>query len=527
MERHVKTGTDRNEDRCVEMPSLVFSILVKSSEDVDFLKICRLVCKEWNYQASAALQAYSLVRLEEDDVDRVRKFNNLLLNGRISALPSPFQNFNVEASSLSDDTFNGLINLPFFTISKFSIFTSDARVLDPMKFEALFESKGATMTDVLFTDTHEDHNAMWELSLRNKYLMVEDDCDPRCVHKENFMKFFRKEGIIEEITIDICDSELLIAMLTPDRIKNVTKLDLKILGREIWEIVGAYVMPRLKNLRIFYEDYHCLEFLTNAASTLEELEIEFANLNLFPVLPKLKQIRFRDWRDEFGLFSPATFPILEHVELSVSEPIETFLPKTGFHPHDKVKTVVISLTSYIDNPIIPHFHVLMDYLKCQFPNATSLQLLKIPVIETSTFLAIHNAFPGLQEIWLDGETSFTLMSGSDKKMVTDYLEYGLDIQHIPRKCSILSFLKLEKLVLTSDWRNCVTNDMVTYCLSKIPSLKTISFHWNEALTVQEVRDCLGHLQKIIILNGAAFQEIMEELRKSLPGIIVEDGQDDT
>ncbi|CAG7817206.1 unnamed protein product [Allacma fusca] len=58
-----------------------------------------------------------------------------------------------------------------------------------------------------------------------------------------------------------------------------------------------------------------------------------------------------------------------------------------------------------------------------------------------------------------------------------------------------------------------------YCLSKIPSLRTLSFHWSKGLSLQEVRDCLGHLRKIKIFNAADFQASMVKLRERLPNIV--------
>ncbi|CAG7650744.1 unnamed protein product [Allacma fusca] len=240
----------------------------------------------------------------------------------------------------------------------------------------------------------------------------------------------------------------------------------------------------------------------------------------FPVLPKLRRVIFNDWKDELCIFSPSIFPSLESVLLHVSDPIQRFLPTSGFQPHDKVKNVALNLESSEENPVVRNLHLLMDYLKRQFPSVNRFHLYKMPqAIDTSTFLAIHDAFPELKDIGLDGFCDFASLCGIGIDVITNYWENGLSIatEDIPRKCSILSFSKLEVLVLTEEI--VVTNDMIIYCFSKIPSLRCLSFHWNGDLSVNEVRDCLGHLQKIKIRAGAEFQNLKEVFLESMPNVV--------
>ncbi|CAG7733750.1 unnamed protein product [Allacma fusca] len=269
-------------------------------------------------------------------------------------------------------------------------------------------------------------------------------------------------------------------------------------------------MPRVIVLRIDLPtsdvDLYTQQLLLlvkNVASTIEDLEMDFVPMTLFPALPRLKRIEFYSWKDELGIFSSERFPSLQHVYLCVSDAIECFFPKSGFHPHDQVKKISINLyVSSGENPVMGKFYVLTNYLKRQFPTANCFQLYDMPrAIGLSTFLAIHNAFPELKEILLDGTCDFTSMSGMDPNLFTHYLENDLAMEEIPRKCSIFSFSKLEDLSLTA--KVVVTNQMVAYCLSKIPSLRSLSFQWNEGLSLEEVR-CLGHLREIKIDNASEF-----------------------
>jgi hypothetical protein len=67
----------------------------------------------------------------------------------------------------------------------------------------------------------------------------------------------------------------------------------------------------------------------------------------------------------------------------------------------------------------------------------------------------------------------------------------------------------------------ISNEMVSHRLSKIPTLKYLTFDWDEEMSVEVVRDCLSRLKKINIPNGVGnFKEAMNQLRKSLPGVQV-------
>ncbi|CAG7830674.1 unnamed protein product [Allacma fusca] len=507
-------------EKRVEMPSLVCAVFIKNTREINLIKTCRLVCKLWNEEASAALRTLSLVRLYEEDLDRVRQFKDLLLNGRVSPLPSPFQNFHVEVSSLSDESFTSIINLPNVTITSLRVVIPDVIPSNLRKIGALFETKGRTMTEIFLKDTRQTNSLTLMLSRRQELLKVEDDCDTHCVHKEVMQKALDQVLNFERIQIKTTDSAILTMVLTPERLKHVVLVDLFLPGsmeQRIWGFIGSCVMPSLKFLRLVAEPDEVILYseklvllLKKLAPTIEDLQISFLPLTRFPVLPKLKHVCFYDWSDEFCLFSPQRFPILESVKLFISDEVQMFLPKSGFYPHTKVKIVEIDLDS-----ISRDFYILMDYTKDQFPNLTTFKL-KITAIKSHHFLAIYNAFPDLQELWLDGICSFSSLSGMSTKIVSDYLEYGLDMQRIPRQCSVTSFSKMEKLVLTSQTEDFVSNYMILHCLSKIPSLRAFTFQWNGQLSVQEVRDCLGHLEKITILNGVRFPEIIEELRELLP-----------
>ncbi|CAG7650749.1 unnamed protein product [Allacma fusca] len=176
----------QNGDTCVDMPSLVFSILVKNTRDVGALKGFRIVSKSWNEQACHALRTHSFVRLEEKDPDRLKKFRNLLLEGRFFALPSPFQNFHVEASTFSDDTFTTLINLQKLIIINLSVTTPYIEELNWRMFETVYKDNRATIREFSFKET-EGWNESTVL-LKNKQLELEDNCYQYCSHKDVFLK---------------------------------------------------------------------------------------------------------------------------------------------------------------------------------------------------------------------------------------------------------------------------------------------------------------------------------------------------
>ncbi|CAG7712471.1 unnamed protein product [Allacma fusca] len=519
---------DQNVASSIEMPSLVFSILVKTTRDICLLKIFRLVCKSWNDHAVPTLRLHSFVRLDENQLGLLQNFQNLLLTGEISELPSPFRNFHLKASNLSENSFISLINQPNITITNFSLMTPDARQLDLARFEALFEAKGSTMAELSFNDNRKYHELKTLLSRKKRHLTVEDHCYPECVHKERFLKMFIQDGIFEKIRIEFTDFDVLPRVLTPDKLKHVLELDLKSGGRKVWEFLGSCIMPGLKLLKIDTPaeefDTFWQEVMTNVSATIEVLDILYMDLVMmtgFPVMGKLKRIICHEWKDEFALFSSARFPVLECVELCILHSIQAFMPTSGFCPHDKVKSVKIELES-TDNWgdfSMKHFHVLLDYLKCQFPKITNFKL-TTRTINDSTFLAIHNAFPELRGIGLDGGCDFESISGIDIEMVDDYLNNGLATEDIPRKCSIFNFSKLEDLHLTS--KVLVTNDMIVFCLDSINPLKTLAFHWNGELDIEVARDCLSHVGHIEILNGADYPQILEKLRGYLNIVEVEE-----
>ncbi|CAG7732459.1 unnamed protein product, partial [Allacma fusca] len=47
------------------MPALVMEVFLRSLRDARLLKICRLVCKSWNFEGSHSLRACSKVSIKE------------------------------------------------------------------------------------------------------------------------------------------------------------------------------------------------------------------------------------------------------------------------------------------------------------------------------------------------------------------------------------------------------------------------------------------------------------------------------
>ncbi|CAG7832856.1 unnamed protein product [Allacma fusca] len=77
-------------------------------------------------------------------------------------------------------------------------------------------------------------------------------------------------------------------------------------------------------------------------------------------------------------------------------------------------------------------------------------------------------------------------------------------------------MELETIVFGSSF--IVDPDMVRYCLPRVPKLREISLHWNESLSAPLLRDSIGHLERITILNAAygGFQDAMAQVAEMLP-----------
>ncbi|CAG7732250.1 unnamed protein product [Allacma fusca] len=102
------------------MPTLVAQIFLGSLRDVRLLKICRLVCKSWNIEGSHSLRACSKVSIKEGS-SKLKDFTKLVFEkalGPLQDLPSPFQNFHVEASTFTDPTFiEFVMKIPITSLS--------------------------------------------------------------------------------------------------------------------------------------------------------------------------------------------------------------------------------------------------------------------------------------------------------------------------------------------------------------------------------------------------------------------------
>ncbi|CAG7815948.1 unnamed protein product [Allacma fusca] len=71
-------------------------------------------------------------------------------------------------------------------------------------------------------------------------------------------------------------------------------------------------------------------------------------------------------------------------------------------------------------------------------------------------------------------------------------------------------MELETIIFGSSFD--VDPDMVRYCLPRVPKLREVSLHWNESLSAPLLRDSIGHLERITILNTSyiTFDDEMAE-----------------
>ncbi|CAG7817109.1 unnamed protein product [Allacma fusca] len=491
--------TTASEVSCTEFPSLVFSIFVETA-DVKLLKTCRLVCKSWNMAACNVLRDRSCVKLLENNNKRSEDLKNLLVNRAFgpAALPSPFQNLNVSVTFFSDECFKTLVHMPNVVITTLTVLLM--RNMDQRQLEYFLVAKGRQVKTLVMNVAEANDGFTLDAALMAneqihlpalKRLKFSDVCPRNCRHFELIKKLIRRSAL-EEIDLVIRDSSVLTQMLTTEDLKTVRtfKLNFPMLSTED-STLASLRMPLLTELTVQVRDVN--EGIFQQFGTLFDSRIS-----------------------EFAL---AKFPALESINIRRLVATWRFL-ENDFIPHTRVtKIIIYVLGTELEQKEFAEesLHIFLASLSRQFPNTEKLSL-GINAFNSRTFRDINYAFPRLKALGIGSPCDFGSMTGMKIDDVHYYMEAGWPIENIPRRNSIFDFVALESVDLVGSLMT-VTNDMIIYCLAKIPTLKSVAFCWNKNLSIQEVRDCLGHLEKISIFssNVKEFSQALSPL-ESMPNV---------
>ncbi|CAG7680617.1 unnamed protein product [Allacma fusca] len=163
------------------------------------------------------------------------------------------------------------------------------------------------------------------------------------------------------------------------------------------------------------------------------------------------------------------------------------------------------------------------FLHRQFPKVTSLTFTCSKFDpSTATVGDIFVTFPKLTKLSLNGRCEFKDFSGMANARIAKFAERGKPSKNVPREKSITDFMELETIVFGSSF--VVDPNMVRYCLPRVPKLREVSLHWNESLSASLLRDFIGHLERITILNTdcayGGFEDAMAQVAEMLPNACI-------
>jgi hypothetical protein len=271
-----------------------------------------------------------------------------------------------------------------------------------------------------------------------------------------------------------------------------------------------YVMDNTDTAAVDYSEqvYLFAAVIEKVSGTIEVLSSNAMQAEILPYCPKLKSIRVEEITFAILVsgFTPSKFPSLERVSLAKWEPCLSI--ETEFEPHEGVRRFDVQMDSS-ESFLESELPVFLTYLRKQFPNMTEFSLLGVKYLTSSILRDIYPFFPRLRSLEIDGQTNFLALSGMKLDFVKRFREQGETLDKIPRRNSINDFHELEYLKFGKN--TAITNDMVTYCLSMLPKLRSLEFRWNESLSVETVEDRLGHVKTIKLYGVGSDLELREAL----------------
>ncbi|CAG7821859.1 unnamed protein product [Allacma fusca] len=323
-----------DEEHCPTISTLVSSIFLGSLRDVKLLKICRLVCKNWNSEASEALKTCSEVILEEKK-SSFKNLTKLLLNravGPLHNLPSPFRDFHAKGSKFIDPTFISFcLNLSITTLSidmssnKFDqkqlhrVLVANKANIRILKFsgDADLDFKGSLSTDKT------------ELTSL-KQLEITDSCY-ECLHTE-LIEYILNRCKLEQLDLSIDGNDYvnnMLPQLQAESLKNLI-IDFQYISTDTWDHLGSLRFLELRKLKFHLEDSEDIpnkdhqqwhSFCRSVSPSLEEFATNLPIPTAFDLtFPNLKSIEIVN-NSYLSVFTPHRFPSLEKIACSFEMPL--------------------------------------------------------------------------------------------------------------------------------------------------------------------------------------------------------------
>ncbi|CAG7830703.1 unnamed protein product, partial [Allacma fusca] len=271
------------------MPTLVTQLFLGNLRDVPLLKICRLVCKSWNIEGSNSLRACSKVYVLEGS-SILKNFTTLILQkalGPLQHLPSPFQNFHVEASTFTDPTFIEFVMK--IRITKLNI------VMDHVNARqvcSILASNKTSLTDLEIRTRGSNNFDLDEDNINDpieftclKRLAIDDICYS-CTHIQ-FVEGIFSRCKPEYLELSMKNEDAVSCFLTQDKAGNLKKLKLHVsrISRETLEHLVKLRFLGISNL------FFGVDHLIDEPDDLQQLINEYSEEGL-PIkrIPRRKSI---------------------------------------------------------------------------------------------------------------------------------------------------------------------------------------------------------------------------------------------
>ncbi|CAG7837479.1 unnamed protein product [Allacma fusca] len=524
---------------CGQLHSLAHQIFLESLRNFKLIKVCRLVCRSWNTTVSKVMQGRASVTIIEDSVNRLKAFKKLILKREeLNPLwPLPFKHINIIASNFADDCFNELIN-DYLSDTTITLTCSLVSKVRKNQFKAIYDFLVAHASRMVELNI-EKAVCEWTSDLAQinmpglKRVSLESTSD------ESVLRFIQSVILtsksLEVIELVGDEPVIPIRMLAENKLETLRILNVSsdMPTADEWSILGrASKLPPLKELRWHIwecdinENFeksakHFAMLIQAVSESIEILNLNVIRVGLLPVLPKLREITLSCCECTMKEFCRSKFPSLERITLL--KWLSSWRdPEEDFDTHPGVTSITVSLMNYdfccwamddVQNFADEYLPQFLRNLRGQFPQIVELSILDVPRYKSNFFRDVHQFFPELKRLEVNGSTDFpsTYDEESDESSEKEK-EKSSNTEHFS---SFLDFRALESISLGDKVE--LTNHVIRNCLAMIPKLKFMEFYWNDCLSAQEVWDFLVDVNHIVIKSPPGSRKDYTLLKK-LPNV---------
>ena len=441
------------------------------------LKLCRLICKEWNLECCRALRKRSILRVSECDNLKLKSLDDLLTQNESLNLPLPFRFCNVEIDVLENPIVQRIVEDEEFCVAVFGI-------REPLQLH----HKGVLMK-LSDSSNGRQSNILEQLVLTLSSSKAENFSITNSDSEQEALNFPKLRGIVlngkhlerrldegnvisvppvrlavdainaaqklESFMSSLWDDAILLFILQHAKLQNLSRLSLSHTTPNTFHQLLSIDIRNLKILELsvdpdsidegFVGSEVAREVVEKYAQSLQELYItwNFNSVNdKFPYCPNLRVLSIKYWSGGLGSFDSLKLPSLK--KLQVFDCINELCTER-LNPHSGVEAFAFECLNgtgvrfglYSEEDFT---QVLMNVNR-QFPNLTCLDLRLALTASALQRVILH--FPNLKKLLLESDNEYK------ECIFTGVPEQDLDSSQDPYEadpvdsCGTPSFLDLK------------------------------------------------------------------------------------